>query len=249
MWRWADMSGTRGGDERKVSSLRELSRPSEPARDLWPQIEARISEERSMAPGAMGAQPRPVRARAVPLRWLAAAAVVASVAGGVWVGRRLLPAAPPRGGGGGRGGGGAPTALDVAYVSDPRYQRDRAALMQSLQARLAALPPPARAKVMASLAAIHRAKQDLENALGKDPGNALLQELLVNTYQDEMRVLTDVHEAGAAGRGICTCGGFPGWRQRYPCCVRARPPAPQAIKSSSARCRRRLAAWWTFPTS
>ena len=97
---------------------------------------------------------------------------------------------------------GAPTALDVAYVPDPRYERDRAALMRSLQARLAALPPPARAKVMASLAAIHRAKEDLENALGKDPGNALLQELLVNTYQDEMRVLTDVHEAGDAGRGI-----------------------------------------------
>lgn len=195
------MSGTRGGDERKVSSLRELSPAIEPARDLWPQIEARINEERRTAPGAMAAQPRPVRARAVPLRWLAAAAVVASVAVGVWIGRSLLPAARP-GAGVESAAADAPTALDVAYVSDPRYQRDRAALMQSLQARLAALPPPARAKVMASLAAIHRAKQDLENALGKDPGNALLQELLVNTYQDEMRVLTDVHEAGDAGRGI-----------------------------------------------
>src|ERR1700730_13286085 len=210
MWRWANMSGTRGGDERKVSSLRELSPAIEPARDLWPQIEARINEERRMAPGAMGAQPRRLRARTVPLRWLAAAAVVASVALGVWIGRSLLPAA-------GRGAGveaplsasrgapptaDAPTALDVAYVSDPRYQRDRAALMRTLQARLEALPPPARAKVMASLAAIQSAKQDLESALGKDPGNALLQELLVNTYQDEMRVLTDVHEAGDAGRGI-----------------------------------------------
>jgi len=195
------MSGTRGGDERKVSSLRELSPAIEPARDLWPQIEARINEERRTAPGAMAAQPRPGRARAVPLRWLAAAAVVASVAVGVWIGRSLLPAARP-GAGVESPTADAPTALDVAYVSDPRYQRDRAALMQSLQARLAALPLPARAKVMASLAAIHRAKQDLENELGKDPGNALLQELLVNTYQDEMRVLTDVHYAGDAGRGI-----------------------------------------------
>ena len=195
------MSGTRGGDERKVSSLRELSPAIEPARDLWPQIEARINEERRTAPGAMAAQPRPVRARAVPLRWLAAAAVVASVAVGVWIGRSLLPVARP-GAGVESPTADAPTALDVTYVSDPRYQRDRTALMQSLQARLAALPPPARAKVMASLAAIHRAKQDLENELGKDPGNALLQELLVNTYQDEMRVLTDVHYAGDAGRGI-----------------------------------------------
>jgi Tfp pilus assembly protein PilF len=191
-----------GAEERKVSSLRELSPAIEPARDLWPQIEARINAERSTAAAAL---PRPARARAVPPRWLAAAAVVASVAVGVWIGRSLLPAARP----GVQSPSSvratvadAPTALDVAYVSDPRYQRDRAALMKTLQARLAALPPAARAKVMASLGAIQRAKQDLENALGKDPGNALLQELLVNTYQDEMRVLTDVHEAGDAGRGI-----------------------------------------------
>jgi hypothetical protein len=192
------MSGS-GGDERRVSSLRELSPAIEPARDLWPQIEARLNEERRTVPGALGVQPRPA-ARAVPLRWLAAAAVVASVAVGVWIGRslespisasRATPAMAD-----------APTALDVTYVSDPRYQRDRAALMRSLQARLAALPPAARAKVMASLAAIRRAKEDLESALGRDPGNALLQELLVNTYQDEMRVLTDVHEASDAGRGI-----------------------------------------------
>jgi len=197
------MSGTGSADERRVGSLRELSPAVEPPRDLWPQIEARINAERRSAPAA---QPRPARARPLPPRWLAAAAVVASVAVGVWIGRSLLPAARP--------GvqspisaaratlAGAPTALDVAYVSDRRYQRDRAALMKSLQARLAALPQPARAKVMASLAAMQRAKQDLESALGKDPGNALLQELLVNTYQDEMRVLTDVHEASDAGRGI-----------------------------------------------
>jgi len=71
-----------------------------------------------------------------------------------------------------------------------------------LQARLARLPPPERDKVTASLQAIEKAKADLEQALGHDPSNALLQELLVNTYQDEMRVLTDVHEASDPGRGI-----------------------------------------------
>ena len=192
-----------GADERKVGSLRELSPAIEPARDLWPQIEARINAERS---AAAAAPPRAARARAVPPRWLAAAALVASVAVGVWIGRSLLPAARPGAqfpiSASRANFADAPTALDVAYVSDPRYQRDRAALMRSLQARLATLPPAARAKVMASLAAIRRAKEDLESALGRDPGNALLQELLVNTYQDEMRVLTDVHEAGDAGRGI-----------------------------------------------
>src|SRR5256886_5307332 len=202
MWRWADMSCTGSADERRVSSRPRLSQAIEPPRGLWPQIEARINAERRSAPAA---QPRPARARAVPPRWLAAAAVMASVAVGVWIGRSLLPAPGPgvQSPGSARASfAAAPTALDVAYVSGPRYQRDRAALMKSLQTRPAAPPPPARAQVMASLAAIQRAKQDLQSPLGKDPGNALLQELLVNTYQDEMPVLTDIPPASHPGRGI-----------------------------------------------
>ena len=42
----------------------------------------------------------------------------------------------------------------------------------------------------------------IQDALGQEPGNALLQELLVNTYQDEMRVLTAVHEAGDVRKEI-----------------------------------------------
>jgi hypothetical protein len=64
------------------------------------------------------------------------------------------------------------------------------------------LPPESKAKVLSSLQAINDSKRDLERELGKDPSNALLQELLVNTYQDEMRVLTAVHEAGSAVEGI-----------------------------------------------
>jgi hypothetical protein len=64
------------------------------------------------------------------------------------------------------------------------------------------LPPESRAKVVDSLATIHKSMQDLEAALGKDPTNALLQELLLNTYQDEMRVLTTVHDASETGKGI-----------------------------------------------
>jgi hypothetical protein len=93
-------------------------------------------------------------------------------------------------------------ALNASYVSDPRYQRQRTELLKTLQARIEAMPPPARLKVTASLATIEHAKEDLERALGKDPSNALLQELLINTYQDEMRALTDVHEASDPGRGI-----------------------------------------------
>jgi hypothetical protein len=197
-------------DERKVSSLAELSRSIEPGRDLWPQIEAQISAERAARAAVAGAAPRHAgQRRAVAWRSLAAAAMVASVAVGVWIGRSVLPTtglpAPPSSplsaSGASPGLLDAPTALDTAYVSDPRYQRQRAALIRGLEAQLASLPPAAREKVMKSLTAIRRAKEDLESALGKDPSNALLQELLINTYQDEMRALTDLHQASDAGTG------------------------------------------------
>jgi hypothetical protein len=195
-----------GSDEHKVKSLGELPRSIEPPRDLWPQIEARLRAEQAAAP-APGQPARRPGLRAV--RWLAAAAMVASVAVGVWIGRDVLPipglgstATPVTAANHAAAGSGKGSAMDAAYVPDHRYQRDRAELVQSLQGQLDAMPPAARAKVTASLAAIEKAKEDLEQELGKDPSNALLQELLINTYQDEMRALTDVHEASDPGRGI-----------------------------------------------
>ena len=227
------MTNANDNGEHKVTSLRELPQAIEPPRDLWAGIEARITAERQAAgddadlnAGAgtrdgMGAGSRAntdadvgrwrnTSARNFSrLRWLAAAAVIAALAVGVWIGRSVLPGGsvtnPTRG---------SPTtarqipeiggaaALQAAYMSDPKYRQQRAALVKSLEQQLASLPADARAKVVSSLATIHKSMQDLEAALGKDPSNALLQELLVNTYQDEMRVLTTVHEAGDAGKGI-----------------------------------------------
>jgi hypothetical protein len=224
------MTNVNHNGEHKVTSLRELPQAIEPPRDLWAGIEARITAEREAAgdgadPGAgtrdgTGAGSRAntdadvvrwrnTSARNLPrLRWLAAAAMIAALAVGVWIGRSVLP------GGSVTNPQGSPTtarqipenggaaALQAAYLSDPTYRQQRAALVKSLEKQLASLPPDARAKVVSSLATIHKSMQDLEAALGKDPSNALLQELLVNTYQDEMRVLTTVHEAGDAGKGI-----------------------------------------------
>jgi len=188
-------------NKKTIGSLRELPREIPPARDLWPSIQARLAEE-SKAPAVVQTGPRN---RYMRMRIVAAAAMVATLAVGIWIGRSGLPlvghpAHPvftasntnPTG----------ESALQTAYVTDGKYLRDRAALVRSLEAQLATLPPESRAKVMASLATIQKSKQDLEAALGHDPSNALLQELLVNTYQDEMRVLTAVQEAGTAGKGI-----------------------------------------------
>lgn len=192
----------------KVTSLRDLPEGIQPTRDLWAGIEARINAERQ--PSARPAD-SPVTRRPARLPWLAAAAMIGTLAVGVWIGRSILPGAgptqPPL-------VANKPTTVQqptaretsalvqAAYLSDPKFRATREELVKSLAARLAALPPESRAKVVDSLATIHKSMQDLEAALGKDPTNALLQELLLNTYQDEMRVLTTVHEASETGKGI-----------------------------------------------
>jgi len=184
-----------GNEKRKVSSLRDLPREIAPPRDLWKGIEAQIA-----APAA------PVVTRpSHKMRFLAAAAVIAALAVGVWIGRAVLPVpgaavrAPVTAN---NRPGDEPGAFHAAYVMGPKYINDRAQLVADLETRLARLPPESKAKVLSSLQAINDSKRDLERELGKDPSNALLQELLVNTYQDEMRVLTAVHEAGGSGEGI-----------------------------------------------
>jgi hypothetical protein len=191
----ADLPG-----RRKISSLRDLPQDLAPPRDLWQGIEARIAADKNAAVEA----PAQRSGRTGRLRVLAAAAVIVALAVGIWIGRTVLPGAPAAGAGSMATNltGVEPGSFHAAYVMDSKYVRQRAELVKDLESRLAALPPESRAKVMSSLQTINDSKRDLEAELGKDPSNALLQELLVNTYQDEMRVLTAVHEAGSSGEGI-----------------------------------------------
>ncbi len=190
----------------KVSRLSDLPREIPPPHDGWPALEARLRESggsRADAGTPQGGNAGPVRRpRPQLMRIVALAAVLAAVMVGVSIDRWILspvhptsPAASVPGMGSGTGGG-----MTVAYVTDPRYLREREALLRSLNARLAKLPPPTRQKVIQSLTTIHQSMQQIQQALGREPGNALLQELLIDTYQDEMQVLSTVQEAsGGAG--------------------------------------------------
>ena len=197
------------GKQKVVTSLRDLPQAVQPPRDLWASIESQITAAQKPA-----VVQRSTSRNMANLRWMAAAAVIAALAVGMWIGRsmhatgpvetaRVTPADPatPVMTDGLMPAGDA-TAFQAAYIADPKFRQTREALLKSLGMKLDSLPPDSRQKVIASLNTIHRCMQDLEAALGKDPTNALLQELLLNTYQDEMRVLTTVHEAGTAGEGI-----------------------------------------------
>jgi hypothetical protein len=202
-----------GNEERKISSLRDLPLDIAPPRDLWQGIEAQLAPRGARESGSRDGAPRDGVGsarrfgRQGRMRILAAAAMIAALAVGIWIGRAVLPlpGKPPAGTGltaSHNGSSNEPSAWHAAYVMDSKYTRQRAVLVKDIEARIAALPPESRAKVISSLRAIDDSKRALEAELGKDPSNALLQELLVNTYQDEMRVLTAVHEAGRAVGGV-----------------------------------------------
>lgn len=168
---------------RKVTSLSELPGDVAPARDLWPGIEAAIGRDQA---GAFR-------------RWqpvFAAAAALALLAVGIWLGRASVAPAPQLAAQSPASGLAAvqPDVVPAAWSPDGRYSRTREQLMREASARMASLSPETKAKVEASLEAVQKARLDIEQALGHDPGNALLQEMLVNTYQDEMRVLAAVRE-------------------------------------------------------
>jgi hypothetical protein len=123
----------------------------------------------------------------------ALAAAVALVTLGVFIGRNLAPVAGTpvaelRG---------ANAALMPAALRDADYRKQRDALLVEVSARLETMPAAERAKVAASLATLRRSIGEIEAALGRDPANALLQDLLVSSCQEEMRALTAVRDAGS----------------------------------------------------
>jgi hypothetical protein len=176
---------------RRVNRIDELAQSLPPPRDLWPAIAAAIEADRaeSAAPAST------LRARS---RWLPAAGMAAAVAlvtVGVFIGRALAPATPVTLAGTTTAQGEA--VLTPAVMRDANYRKQRDALLAEVDNRLKSMPAAEREKVAASLATLRRSIGDIEAALGRDPANALLQELLVSSCQEEMRALTTVRDAGS----------------------------------------------------
>ncbi|HEY2590707.1 MAG TPA: hypothetical protein VGI35_03865 [Steroidobacteraceae bacterium] len=197
----------------KITRLGELPRDIPPPRDGWPALEARLRESGALSDSRTAAASPPGGSQEITpavswrsrrsVAWLGAiAAAVVAVAAGISVDRLILQGGHPHADGQRVAHQPRPATsatgeeLPASFITDPRYLAERAALLASLDERLKTLPPQTRQQVLASLATIHRSMQQIQQALGREPANALLQELLIDTYQDEMRVLTAVQEAG-----------------------------------------------------
>jgi hypothetical protein len=172
---------------RRVKRIDELARSLPPPRDLWPGIAAAIEADRT---AAVGSGPR--RTRWLPAAGMAAAVALVTV--GIFIGRVIAPA--PQSVAGTQVTQGSPEMMPAA-LRDANYRKQRDALLVEVQNQLNTMPVAEREKVAASLATLRRSISEIEAALGRDPANALLQELLVNSCQEEMRALTAVRDSGA----------------------------------------------------
>jgi hypothetical protein len=166
-----------------VKRIDELARDIPPARDLWPAIAAAIEAEKAAA------APSQVRRRPLWKPAAGMAAAVALVAVGVLIGH-IFPTQP-----------GLPPVTQTqvagnAGVIPAAFRKQRDQLLVEAEAKLSTMAPAERDKVKASLATLSRSITEIEAALGRDPANALLQELLVSSCQEQMRALTAVRDSG-----------------------------------------------------
>ena len=169
--------------QRRIRALHELPPALEPPRELWPQIEAQLRVDAPVRRARRSAwQSR------LLWRWAAAAAIVllgaALAAGHAWLGTAVV-ARVDRG------------PLGTTPVIDAGDAARREALLRALDARLRGLPAPTQQQVRADLQLIERSMQDIQSALGREPGNVLLHEMLRDTEQDEQHLAVTVRDAGA----------------------------------------------------
>ncbi len=164
-------------------NLDALPRAIPPERDLWPGIESRL-DRRSPRRAAWA--------------WQAAAAVllvaVSSLVTATLVRREAAPVARVPVPSPGAPAQVTPAAFGRSGALNGEYQAARRQLAAQLEQRLATLPPSARQKLEANLAEMRRAADEINAALARQPGDALLEELLLNTYQDELGVLANVNQ-------------------------------------------------------
>lgn len=177
-------------------ALDALPREVAPARDLWAGIEAQIK-----APEGQPLPAAPSRA----WRWQIAAAVVLVAASSLITAtlvRRHAPADVAQVPGIAADPAAAqalPASFGPSHQLSPEYDQARRQLTAMLQQRIDRMPRSARSKLEDNLAQLRRAANEINDALAEQPGDSLLEELLLSTYQEELAVLAAANQLTAAG--------------------------------------------------
>lgn len=82
-----------------------------------------------------------------------------------------------------------PAAFSSGYALGPEYLEARSDIAAQLDEELARLSPQTRADIEANLQLIRSAIAEINTALEKEPTNMLLQQLLLDAYQDELALM------------------------------------------------------------
>ena len=147
--------------------LNDLPRGIDPARDLWPGVDARIAA--------------PARRRRVP-----ATAIAAGVAALATL--TVFVAAPPE-----REGSGSGVRLERAYQQvDVAYRPLREASLQRYRAGAQQLDPQLRRVIDVNLAVIDGALAEIRAALAGRPDDAALRQMLQQTYEQQLAIIDAV---------------------------------------------------------
>ncbi len=170
------MNETDRNDE-LIARARGLATEISPERDLWSGVETAIT--------------RPQRSRWTP-RFAQAAAVVLLVgasSGLTWLSTKdrvqVIEVVPA-------GVVAEQASFGGQYSLGVGYQEAHRDLEAQLQTELARLSPEARKEVELNLAMIRGAIGQINEALAEEPDNPLLQELLLQTYKEELALMQRV---------------------------------------------------------
>ncbi len=203
-------------DTQLDAQLRALPAEVEPGRDLWPGIAVRIEQ------AAVPLQPVPRRPawawqaaaalvlvagsslltaglldRSPQTSQSASQTAIQTSSQEASAAAAAAPAPKDSGALPGTAQGGAivlPAAFGPTGRLDGEYLVARERLTRMLEERIAVMPPAARAKLEFNLGEMRRAADEINVALAAQPGDPLLEELLLKTYQDELAVLSNVNQ-------------------------------------------------------
>ncbi|HEX7045953.1 MAG TPA: zf-HC2 domain-containing protein [Gammaproteobacteria bacterium] len=158
-----------------------LPMTNEPARDLWPEIAARL-------------EPRGMQGNRKWLHALAASvAVVAVFAGGMLASRVLLQGDADI----------APRLVERSQQTELPSLADARRILPASYVELIDAAAPANASgteqaLLRNLLLVNLAIRDIETAMSEDPANADLRELLTGLYAQENRILAQAERMRAA---------------------------------------------------
>ena len=164
-------------DDELFARARELSTGISPQKDLWPGIEAEITR-----PRAAKWTPRFAQAAAIVL-------LIGASSGLTWLSTKdqvqvveVVPAGLVF----------EQASFGGRYALGVGYQEAHRDLQAQLDAELKRLSPETREDVQKNLAMIRGAIGQINAALAEEPDNSLLQELLLQTYREELALMQRV---------------------------------------------------------